>query len=200
MINGLLHFFFSSKKKLFCIQEYKKPISLAERKKMLRDSARLFLCSPRRLLYFAALLVSFLPVAPKVLNFINLSSTGLCIGCWCLRANTKKRRICKSHKLWLKLPLCNYNEKRFANRSLITDKAKALLLFFYALNKKELTVETHPSCLTSLRRSRLLCSSWHPLWWQSCSESCRRSAAVETSRWCWWRLRHLERFVDRRRR
>lgn len=47
--------------------------------------------------------------------------------------HNKKRRICKSHKLWLKLPLCNCNEKRFANRSLITDKAKAL----FALNKRK---------------------------------------------------------------
>lgn len=75
MINGLLHFF-SQKKKLFCIQEYKKPISLQKRKKRLFETCTAFILLPFDFFIFSAARF-FL----KTLNFINLSSTGLCIGC-----------------------------------------------------------------------------------------------------------------------
>jgi hypothetical protein len=88
MINGLLHFFSLKKKKLFCIQEYKKPISLLskKRKKMLRDLHGFFFASllAFRLLYFLFSRVSS-PKKKTVLNFINLSLLLVFVSrlCWC---------------------------------------------------------------------------------------------------------------------
>lgn len=79
MINGLLHFFsflFAMAKTYFAYKNTRNQLVCIE--KMLCDSARLFFfrCCIR-LLYF--LFISSRS-RPKVLNFINLSSTGLCVG------------------------------------------------------------------------------------------------------------------------
>lgn len=125
--------FFSSKKSYFAYKNTRNQLVCKKRRKMLRDSrlARPFL--PSFASWFSVRCSPFFSSPHRrVLNFINLSSTGLCINSRCWRK--KKRRICKSHKLWLKLPLHNWKlaeqEKQSANRSLITDKDEEMFLFF----------------------------------------------------------------------
>lgn len=86
MINGLLHFFFfSSKKSYFAYKNTRNQLVCKKRRKMLRDSrlARPFL--PSFASWFSVRCSPFFSSPHRrVLNFINLSSTGLCINsrCW----------------------------------------------------------------------------------------------------------------------
>lgn len=153
MINGLLHFFlllvfFFFKKKLFCIQEYKKPISLPKRKENV--SRKTLQASPGR--ESAAFFFFLAPCSPFFLAFNSLhsqlSSRSLklykSVFYWSLyrllmlpiereRHTTHKNdefifvNLNVSHKLLFKLPFHDFFSLLFfglVNRSLITDKAE----------------------------------------------------------------------------
>lgn len=112
MINGLLHFFFFQKKKLLCIQEYKKPISLPKRKKMLHEKKSTCTAFSSTSSFSARCFASQSLKLYKSVFYWSLYRLSM------LQPNKNNDEIIfanlnKSHKLLLKLPSMQLNEKHF---------------------------------------------------------------------------------------